>query len=926
MALKPWYTVITPREDLRENRPQDASEFAVHLDQVRDKSAPDVYGKPQEFFARTYLTKNLTGLAAEVVRRLSGITTESSAVFNMATQFGGGKTHALTLLYHLANGGPAAAQWPGVNTILAGAGVTAVPRATPAIFVGTEFDSLTGRGGQDGTPLRKTPWGEIAYQLGGEAAFEVVAQHDTQRIAPGGDVIRAFIPQDRPCLILMDELMNYISRDRKSGLGDPLHSFVHNLSETVRGMTNVVLAISVPASEMEMTREDVEDYNRLLKVLDRLGKAVMMSEETEIAEIIRRRLFEFDAKAVSQDGKMLLNKDAQAVCSQYAKWVVDHRQQLPNWFPTDNAAQAFAATYPFHPMVLSVFERKWATLPRFQRTRGVLRLLAQWVAQAYADGFQGAHKDPLIGLGTAPLDYPNFREAMFQQLGEERWEAAITTDICGKAESHATRLDKDAVEAIKKARLHRKAATAIFFESNGGQTRAEATLPELRLAIAEPGTDIGNVETVLESLTSYCYYLMVEKNRYHFSLSPNLNKLLADRRATVKAGQVDEKVRAEVQKVFPRLPGVDVVAFPNKSSDIDDKPVITVAVLAPDQCFEDSVSQDVVKEFTQQHGAKSRTFKSALIWSLADSATVLRDEARKFLALRDIRENDWDTLDANQKQQVTEDLPKAERDLQEAAWRSYRHILFLGKDGQLRHLDMGLIHSSAGTSMTNVIVERLRQESEVVSAVSPNFVAKNWPPAFTEWPTRNLRDAFFASPQFPRLLKGDAVAEAIAQGVANSKFAYVEKTADGQYEPFLFGTDVSIADLTISADTFLITKEAAEAYLQSRGQAKSAGPDDEQDKKVPAPDDGGGGKVPDPPPTPDPENAVHNLTWSGQLPSQKWTNFYTRVLSKHAVGSTVKLTLTVEVSSDAGISPQKVEETKSALRELGLDDDISCSP
>src|SRR3954463_2065347 len=161
MALKPWYKIVTPREDLREGKPLDASEFAVHLDQVREGRAPKDYQEPQRFFERTFLTKSLLGFSSEVVRRLSGIKTETSAVFNMATQFGGGKTHALTLLYHLATHGPKAQTWVGVDQILENAQVANIPHAATAVFVGTEFDSITGRGGDDGTPLRKTPWGEI---------------------------------------------------------------------------------------------------------------------------------------------------------------------------------------------------------------------------------------------------------------------------------------------------------------------------------------------------------------------------------------------------------------------------------------------------------------------------------------------------------------------------------------------------------------------------------------------------------------------------------------------------------------------------------------------------------------------------------------------------------------------------------------------
>ena len=171
MTVKPWYKLATPREDLRDGRPLDASEFAVHLDQIRDGRAPAVYQDPERFFERTFLTKGLSGLAVEVIRRLSGEKTETSAVFNLTTQFGGGKTHALTVLYHLARQGGKAKDWQGVAKLFEVAKVDHFPEAKVAVFVGTEFDPISGRGGNDGTPSRKTPWGEIAIYTGNDPSI-----------------------------------------------------------------------------------------------------------------------------------------------------------------------------------------------------------------------------------------------------------------------------------------------------------------------------------------------------------------------------------------------------------------------------------------------------------------------------------------------------------------------------------------------------------------------------------------------------------------------------------------------------------------------------------------------------------------------------------------------------------------------------------
>lgn len=935
MALKPWYKVATPREDLRDGKPLDASEFAVHLDQIRDGRAPNDYQNPEQFFERTYLTTNLTSLAAEVLRRLSGERTETSAVFNMATQFGGGKTHALTLLYHLAKNGSRADGWAGVQKLLERAGVSTVPEAAVAAFVGTEFDPASGRGGEDGTPLRKTPWGEIAYQLGGEEAFAVVAEHEKEGMAPAGDAIRRFMPADRPCLILVDELMAYISRARRrSGLVPQFYNFLQSLTEEARGRSNVVLVVSIPASELEMSADDQQEHERLKKMLDRLGKAVIMSAENETSEIIRRRLFEWDPSAIDQNGKVMLPREAVQTCNEYADWVVEHRQQLPALFDIDNARQVFASTYPFHPMVLSVFERKWQSLPRFQRTRGILRLLALWVSRAYQEGFKGAHRDPLIGLGTAPLDDALFRAATFEQLGELRLEIAVTTDITGKPDAHAVRLDKEAVNGIKKARLHRKAATVVFFESNGGQGKGECTLPEVRLAVAEPELDIGNVETVLETLGTSSYYLTVERNKYRFSLSPNLNKLLADRRASIQPKSIEERVRAEVTEVFKKkVTGIELIPFPEKSSQIPDRPVLTMVVLAPDAPLQNPATMQTIEQMTRENGNSSRTFKSALIWCVADANSTLYDEARKLLAWEDIDTEAGDLrLDEGQRRQLAESLLKAKRDLTESVWRTYKNIVLLGKDNSLRAIDLGLVHSSSATTMPNFILNRLRQDGDVEETISPNFLVRNWSPVFKEWSTKAVRDAFFASPQFPRLLNANAIKDTIAKGVSGGQLAYISKTANGDYEPFHYNTSISLNDVEISDDVFIITKETAEAYEQQRhapAPAATASVDisgGHSSATTPAqtslPVTGNGDATVNADDRTEPTQ-INRIIWSGDIPPQKWSTFYQRVLSKFAVGKGLRLTVKVEVAPEDGLSPQKIEETKLALRELGLPDDVA---
>ena len=909
MVLQPWYKIATPREDLRKGEPLDAAQFAIHLDQVLDGRAPLDYRDPSKLFSKTYLTASLLELISEVIRRLSGEKMGSSAVISLTTQFGGGKTHALTLLYHLARNGPESKKLEGVNEIIKRAKIPEIPKAAVAVFVGTAFDFVKGKGEKD-EPIRKTPWGEIAWQLGGSKGFKILEEHDIKKTAPGKDVIRKILPEDKPALILMDEVLSFLSRARTekvggSTLASQFYEFLHNLSEEVSARTGVCVVLSLPKSEREMSVEDEVDFARLQKLANRVGKPYILSEGLEIAEIIRRRLFE----------DLGDEKERKAVAKSFADWIINHRDKLPKWFPVDNARQIFEATYPFHPVALSVFERKWQALPQFQRTRGVLRMFAMWVSKAYAAGFSGAHKDAVIGLGSAPFEDSFFRAEVFDQLGQNL-EAAVTSDIAGE-EAHATRFDADASNAIKTMRLHRKVASTIFFESSGGQVKEFATEPEIRLGVSEPGLDIANLETVLENLSNECYHLTGEGKRYWISPAPNLNKLLADRRAIIDEKEIEEEVQEQITKVFSAGAGLEHIFFPENSGQIPDMAALTLVVLSPKNSWtadSRAKTQQLIDSMTKEHGASARTFKSALIWAVADSPGVLNDEARKVLAWQAIQDESSSLrLTESQQKHLKEQLARSQRDLKEAVWRSYKNIFILGKDGEWKRVDLGLVHSSAAESFVKLIVTRLAQEGDLEEEVSANFLVRNWPPALSEWSTKAARDAFFAAPQFPRLSKPESLKRTIADGITKGLFGYAEKAPDGSYVNLRFTEKTFESDVEVSEDVFLIPKETAQAI-------KDGLPPPTVTPMEPAPPMG---VKPEPVVTEVTRlPTVEKLTWEGVVPPQKWMTFYTKVLSRFPIGEDMKLTVKVDIQPKEGIPKQKVEETKTALRELGLSEEL----
>ena len=369
-------------------------------------------------------------------------------------------------------------------------------------------------------------------------------------------------------------------------------------------------------------------------------------------------------------------------------------------------------------------------------------------------------------------------------------------------------------QAIKKSRLHRKIATAIFFESNGGQSQSAAVAPEIRLAVAVPELDDGHIDTVIEAISSSFYYLENDKSKYRFSLTPNLNKLLADRRANVQAVRITDCVKAATQNVFPTVQGITPIYFPEKTTDIPNRPVLAFAILSPDHAMQDSSTYNLMESMLRQYGNSDRTFKSGILFAIADSDTQLREEARKLLAWEDIRDEESERLDDNQRRQLDENMAKAKRDLCETVWRAYKHVVLLGKDNTLRTIDLGLVTSSADQSMTSFILRRLRADDEVQDRINARFLVRNWTPAFQEWSTKSVRDAFFASPQFPRLLDPEILKQTIAEGVSNGTIAYVTKAAGDRYQEFEFENPFSAAQVEFSDDAFIITAETAQAYKQ----------------------------------------------------------------------------------------------------------------
>src|SRR5712691_6262316 len=298
-----------------------------------------------------------------------------------------------------------------------------------------------------------------------------------------------------------------------------------------------------------------------------------------------------------------------------------------------------------------------------------------------------------------------------------------------------------------------------------------AALSEIKAALGGPEMNLAELDTVLEGLLATCYYLHAERNRYRFGLRPNLNQMLVTRRGAIPEPAIDERVRKTIIELFNQVSkdgpkSLDRRYFPVHSNDVPDRPQLTLVVLGPDHLAGEASTQALLEQLLRESGNSGRTFKSGLLFVAPDSATAMVDAARTLLAWEDIND-DTDAvgqLEESQQRALTQSLGRARADLKEAIWRAYRRIFFLTQDNRLKDLDLGHVTSSMAPSLTELIVNTLVRDDEITTSIGPSRLVRVWPPAMTAWPTKAVRDAFFASPVLPRLLEPDAIKRTIADG------------------------------------------------------------------------------------------------------------------------------------------------------------------
>jgi len=909
--VEPWYKVATPRKEVREGRSFNPDEFAIALEQVVAGTAPEDYRVPAQFFARTCFTRALREHAGMALRRLSGKTDNTAPVLTLITQFGGGKTHTLATLYHLAKNGPAANEYPGVQDLLRDAGISSVPKAQVAVFVGNAWDPREGR---------ENPWIDIARQLAGEKGVAALGAA-AKTTPPGTEAIaRVFQEAKAPVLLLFDEVLNFLNRHR--GMADSFHAFIQNLTVATTGTTHGAAVISLPRSQVEMTQLDQEWQDRISKVVRRVAKDLIVNDEAEISEVVRRRLF--------QDlGSEKIRKN---VAKAFGDWCFERRAQLPpEWTAVDSAAtetkareflqRRFEACYPFHPATLSVFQRKWQALPQYQQTRGTLAMLAQWISIAAQDAFRKARTEPLITLGSAPLAEPGFRGVVLGQLGESRLIAAIETDIAGE-QAHARALDADTKGPLRD--IHRRVGTAILFESSGGQTDKVAHGPELVFALGEPELDSTSIDNAASALESRSYFIRkVGSDGFRIGYQPTMKKVVSDRRASLDE-ETDTKpaLRKLVEDEFRRGASISVVPFPADGAEIPDTPRLTLVVADPGAEWTGTGAlRTQIAEWTRNRGKSPRLYPGALVWCLKKPGRDLREKVELMLAWRRVaREVTDGTLggefDRSDRAELLSKVKDAEEAAKDEVWGDFRFAVVA--DGQetdgLKVIDLGAGHSSSGETLCGRVVAALKSEALLNESVGAGYIERNWPPALKEtgaWSLASLRQSFLNG-SLTRLVDPDAILKSkIVEFVSRGDFGLASGgRVDGSYERVWFEEMIAPDEVTFESGVFLLRKARADALKQGVPMRPTT-----PEPAAPTPLPG-----PEPRPGAEPSAATRTLRLIGNVPPEVWNRLGTKILPKLRSGSDLTIGLEFTVTVKAENAASLTTELRQILQELGLAD------
>jgi predicted AAA+ superfamily ATPase len=814
-GLKPWREIVTPHKDVASGRYQQA-EFAADLHQVwRDEAAPE-YGDPVEFFRRTFITDGLKELILNAVRRWE--MKAGDPVVELQTNFGGGKTHSMIALYHLA-WGYSPSKLLGVEAILAEAKLAAPPKANVAVLVGHMVNPGAVQTKPDGTKVR-TLWGELAWQLGGAEAFALVAEGDANGTNPG-EALKDLLRRYAPCLILIDEWVAYARQlygisGLPAGSFDAQFTFAQALAEAARAVPGALLVMSVPASDIEVGGEGGRAaLERLANVLGRVQSSWRPASAEEGFEIVRRRLFD----ELPAD----LAPDRDAVVRAFGNLYRTQKGEFPASCGEGDYERRMTAAYPIHPELFDRLYGEWSTLDKFQRTRGVLRLMAAVIHELWERNDQSL----LILPASVPIDAPAVASELMRYL-EDGWAPVIETDVDGP-NALPLRIDRENPN-LGRYSATRRVARTIYLGSAPTQQAANRGIDDhsIKLGCVQPGEAPPIFGDALRKLADQATYLYVDGQRYWYSLQPSVTRLARDRAAShFNADQVDHFINERLKALRDVGEFAAVHAAVQSPADVPDDPRARLVILAPQYAHDSKLAESDARTqadaILKQRAAGPRLHRNMLVFLAADKTRLgdLEQAVRQYLAWKSIAdEKDTMSLDRFQERQVETQVTHFGEAVGQRIGETYQWALVPGQDKNEPEVRWSETRVTGSEPLATRVSRKLVADESLIpkySGVRLSMDLNDTP--LWRGDQIELKELWSDYSQYlylPRLRDSAVLARAIEEGVSATTwdpdtFAYAGRVdADGRYVGLVAG---KIPDVHMDSTAVLVKPEAARRQI-----------------------------------------------------------------------------------------------------------------
>jgi len=722
MTIKPWREIAKPHKDVLEGTFKQ-SEFAADISQVASGNATDEYQDAEKFFSRTFITEGMRLLLVSVAQRLAG--QGGDPVIQLQTPFGGGKTHTMLTVFHLARRKVSTDKLAGIPPILDEAGISELPQANVAVLDGIKL-SPSQPLDHDGLTIN-TLWGELAWQLLGKDGYEKVAQADQDGTSPGKNVLVDLLTEASPCVVLIDELVAFIrqfepGKQYKAGTFDSNISFIQALTEALKAVPNAILLASLPESNLEIGGNmGQRALNSLEKYFGRVESVWKPVAAEESFEIVRRRLFETAGD----------NSELEKVCKHFADFYRDNSGKFPADTQSSHYQDRLYQSYPIHPEIFDRLYEDWSTLEKFQRTRGVLQYMAVVIHRLW----NSDNHDALIMPGSIPMDDSNVRNKSIHYL-PQGWEPVIEKEIDGaksvpfNIDGHDTRFGS--VQAASRV------ARTIFLgsaPSAGEQMIRGIKADHVLLGALQPGQTVGVFEDVLRLLRDRLHYLYSEKDRFWFDTRHNLRREMESLKQNVSdQDELQPLLKSKVSSVFERNHSFAGIHIFTPSIDVPDEwgSGPRLVVLPPKSAYsrgDNNMAFSAAKEILHKRGDQPRQKQNRLVFFAPDYDVVSRlsDEARTYLAWNSLLEDfqsDKLVYQSNELAEVKRAVKSAEQTLQQLVRESYKWLicpveeLVQGKPSGILDWEVVSI-SPAAQNLVQEIESKLHEEEWVISEWSP---------------------------------------------------------------------------------------------------------------------------------------------------------------------------------------------------------------